>query len=176
MKIKFNPEIAYFAGFWKTRKTREGIGISGDAEAQQIFISEAMNALGIPPQKIQVKDKKVFFYHSAYRKYLEKMVEDELDIFKWRNKFALKFIAGIFDGCGGVDEKLGAVYFAKATDADQLVMERLGIITKRIGGKLYISAKHIPLFIEHFAGTIKREELKSRLLALMRSGNERDPR
>ena len=176
MKIKFNPEIAYFAGFWKTRRISEGVGISGDAEAQQIFISEAIKTLGIPPKKIQVKGKKVFFYHSAYRKYLEKVVKDELDIFKWRNKFASKFIAGIFDGCGEVDEKIGAVYFTKATSADELVMERLGFVMKRIGRRLYVSAKHIPLFISNFAEDIKREKLRSHLLALMRPGNERDPR
>ena len=176
MKIKFNPDVAYFTGLWKARRIREGVGIFGDTEAQQIFASEAIKTLGIPPEKIQVKGDKVFFYHSAYRRYFEKVVEDELEVFRWRNMFACKYVAGMFDGCGGVDAKIGAVYFAKATDADQILLERLGLMTRRIGGKVYITAKYVPTFTKHMLHCMKREELKSRLSALMRSGNERDPR
>ena len=177
MKIKFNPNVAYLTGLWKTRKVREGVGISADAELQQIFISEAIKTLGIPPEKIQIRGTKVFFYHSAYRRYLEKVAEDELEIFKWRNEFALMFVAGIFDGCGVVDLKNGTLYFTCATDADQLLLERLGVKTKRLGRNLYISARHIPQMVAHsLVPGCKREGLKSRLSALMRSGNERDPR
>ena len=176
MKIKFNPNVAYLTGLWKSRKIREGVGISGDSEAQQIFVSEAIKTLGIPPDKMQVKGSKVFFYHSAYRKYFENVVDEELEIFKWCNAFALNFIAGIFDGCGVVDDERGAVFFTRVTDADQMLLERLGLGTKRIGGKVYITAKYIPKFARHMLQCMRREELKSRLSALMRSGNERDPR
>ena len=176
MKIKFNPDIAYFTGLWKSRKIREGVGISGDSELQQIFVSEAIKTLGIPPEKIQVKEEKVFFYHSAYRKYLEKVADDELEIFKWRNSFSLNFVAGLFDGCGCVDVERGTVFFTKVSDADQLLMERLGLGFRRMGGRLYVAARHVPTFGKLVLDALKREELKSRLSALMRSGNERDPR
>ena len=176
MKIKFNPNVAYFTGLWKARKIREGVGISGDSEALQIFISEAINTLGIPPEKIQVKGSKAYFYHSAYRRYFESVVADELGIFKWRNDFACMFIAGIFDGCGGVDEREGTVFFTRATGADQMLMERLGLGVRRIGARLFVTAKYMPTFTKHMLHCMKREDLKSRLSALMRSGNERDPR
>ncbi len=168
MKIKFSPDIAYFTGLWKTRKICEGVGISGDTEAQQIFVSEAIKTLGISPEKIQVKEDKVYFYHSAYRKYLQNVVEDELETFKWSNAFSRKFVCGLFDGCGGVDMEKGTVYFARVTDADQLVMERLGLTTRRVGSRLYITARLVPTFGKLMLSCMKRGELRSRLETLLK--------
>ena len=168
MKIKFSSDIAYFTGLWKTRKICEGVGISGDAEAQQVFVSEAMNTLGIPPEKIQVREDKVYFYHSAYRKYLQKVVDEELETFRWQNEFSRKFVCGLFDGCGGVDMEKGTVYFARVTDADQLVMERLGLRMRRVGSRIYVTAKCVPTFGKLMLSCMKRGELKSRLEALLK--------
>ena len=176
MKINLSPELAYFAGLWKARAIREGVGIEGDLEAQQIFLAEAISTLGIPPDKIQLKGRKAYFYHSAYRKFFEELVDNELETFRWQNKYSSNFLAGFFDGCGGVDEKVGAIYFARASEADQQLLERLGFLTKRMGRALYINAKSVREFAAFVFDSTKRTELKSRLSALMRSGNERDPR
>ena len=176
MKMKFNPNVAYFTGLWKTRKVREGIGVTGDPDTQKIFITQAIKTLGIPPEKIRVQGNKVFFYHSAYRRDLQKIISDELEIFKWENEYSGNYVAGLYDGCGGIDEKRKAVFLARVDDADQLLLERIGIMTRRFGFSVYILKKSVPKFIALIAKFVKREETKSRLWALMRSGNERDPR
>ena len=176
MKINLSPETAYFAGLWKARKIPHGIGISGNSEAQQIFVSEAMKTFKIPPEKILVKDELVYFYHSAIRKFLEGVVEGELEFFQWKNEFAFNFLAGMFDGSGGVDEEKGAVYLTRTTRADQQLLERLGFMTAKRGGKLYLAARSVPEFAISISRYMKMDALKSRLLALLRPGNERDPR
>ncbi|MFA5077845.1 MAG: hypothetical protein WC488_05475 [Candidatus Micrarchaeia archaeon] len=125
---------------------------------------------------MQLKGRKAYFYHSAYRKFLEGLAENELEVFRWRNEYAKSFLAGFFDGCGGVDNVKGTVYFAKADSADQQMLERLGFQTKKFGRTLYITAKSVPAFAAFVRENLKRNELKSRLSALMRPGNERDPR
>ena len=168
MKIKMTPQLAYLIGVWKGRKIPRGIGIRGSGEIRETFLREVMDTLKIPPEKIQLHESEVFFYHSAYRKYFEETEKNEVDVFKKRNKYSASYIAGMFDSCGGVEGD--TPYFARASYKDQMFMELLGMRTRFKKGKLVVTnPSDFIVFVKDF---LKHSEIKN---ALLRSGNERDP-
>lgn len=168
MRIRLTPELAYIIGVWKGRRIKEGIGIKASGELQGIFLKEVLRVMKIPPQKIQLIEEKVFFYHSAYRKFFEETEKNQIDIFKKRNNYFASFIAGWFDSVGGVEKTL--IYFAWANFKDQILIERLGFRTRFVGKNLFI------LDSKEFKNLIFNYSKLTRLKALIRSGNERDHR
>ena len=175
MKIKLDTKLAYLIGLWKARKTTIGLGVGGDEQINQIFIEKSAERLGVSPNNFKFEGKRVFFFHTAYRKYFQETEEGELDIFRRKNEVASAFLAGYFDGNGGIEgERNDRIYLSRAGDNEKALIERLGFKTVFRSGKLYmIKPKEFIFFIIPF---ISHPENKRMLGALVQSGNERDPR
>ena len=86
MKIKLTPELAYIIGFWRKRRTFEGIGVRGDKEHVEIFSKEVLEKGLTTPDKLLSEDKKVWFFHSAYRKFFQDIEKEQLERFKYLNE------------------------------------------------------------------------------------------
>ncbi|MBI5159245.1 hypothetical protein HY992_03945 [Candidatus Micrarchaeota archaeon] len=137
MKIRLTNELAYFIGLWKSRPSPKGLGISCSGEASEIFIHETLALKLIEPSKILVEGNSVHFFHTAYKNFFEKVVREQLEIFHSKNKKAASYLAGFFDGCGGISEQ-GGVFIAKATPSDEMLLERLGFRTIHLHGKVFV--------------------------------------
>ena len=150
MKIKLTPELAYIIGFWRKRRTYEGLGIRGDSLYLEIFSKEALERKLTTPDKIQTNDKKVYFYHTAYRKFFQDIEEEQLERFKYLNEYAASYLAGLFDSVGGVDDK-GLVFIGKANPQDEILIMRLGFGARWREGKLIIERpKAFLVFIKNY--------------------------
>ena len=132
MKIKLNPEIALFLGFWKMRKTPTGIGVFGDKEIQEKFVQKALTLLKIPPEKIKVTNNSVSFRHIKYENVFKKIIENETDFFNRKNKITSFFLKGIYESAGH-----GNIIW-NATFQDRMLIERLGFYTKKKGRDIII--------------------------------------
>lgn len=148
MKIKLTPQLAYIIGLWKARRTKEGIGIEGNRGVCEVFLRECL-AVGIAqPDKVkfiepkgerknigekrirpQREDCKVYFYHSAYRAFFDDVIRRELELFRYKNEYSANFIAGIYDGNGGVGKGNGLHYFF-GSKADEMLLLRIGMRVK----------------------------------------------
>lgn len=137
MKIRLTNELAYLVGLWKARPSQKGLGVFGSGEASEIFILGTLALTLIEPNKIILEKGGAYFFHTAYKNFFEKVVREQLEIFRSKNKKTAYYLAGFFDGCGGVSER-GSVFFAKATSNDEMLLERLGFRTKFLQGKLFL--------------------------------------
>ena len=162
MKIKVDAELAYLAGLWKTRRSEKGLGICGGSEILEIFIKLVLSKQMTTPEKILSEQDCVFFHHTAYKNFLEKFGADALETLTKRNEKAAAYLAGMFDGCGGV--KGNAIFLARASLQDEILLERLGFRTLRRGRVLYIKPAG---FIEFIASFIKHPKLREDLKALI---------
>jgi len=137
MKIKLSPELSYLIGFWRKRKTYEGLGILGSTDLQEIFIKEALDKKIITTDKIIQDDKKAFFHHTAYKKFFLEVEYDQLERFKYLNEYAANYLAGLFDSVAEVDEK-GRIVVIKSNQQDEMLLIRLGFGALRTKGKLIV--------------------------------------
>lgn len=146
MKHKLTPQLSYFIGLWKERRTREGIGVCGEDELLSIFAKAALeNGLTEPsklltsaPNEGEGGSGSVYFYNSAHRKFFQGIINDELERFKYRNEYSASFLAGLFDANGGITGD-GKVYLSKCTQKDEMVLYRIGFNPIRRGGPLYFT-------------------------------------
>lgn len=141
--MKLTKEIAYLIGFWKMRRTREGIGIVGGSDIQQRFIKEILKQRLIPPEKIKINKKAIVFHHIKIRKFFEKVVENQNDLFGKRSKLSAAYLRGIYESSGNGN------LIEKATFRDRMLIEQLGFYTKRIEKKVYVRN------LDEFLGFIK---------------------
>jgi len=125
MKIKLTPELAYIIGFWRKRRTFEGLGIRGDKERIETFTKEVLEKGLTPPDKLLSEDERVWFFHSAYRKFFQDIEKEQLERFKYLNEYAASYLGGLFDSVGGIDDR-GIVYLEKANRQDEMLLLRLG--------------------------------------------------
>lgn len=130
MKIKLSPELAYIIGFWRKRRTKEGIGVYGETQYLELFSKEVLDKKLTSSDKLLTDEDKVFFYHTSYRKYFQEIEEEQLERFKYMNEYAANYLAGIFDSAGEIDDK-GFVYIRKANKQDEILLLRLGFITRK---------------------------------------------
>jgi|GEM_PF-342363 len=166
MKLKLTPELSYIIGFWKETKTKEGLGVSGTEERLSIFVKAVLAANLTEPTKLLASSPKepeepreeakeepegekpeedplapeissVYFYHTSYRKFFQKVLEDELERFQYRNEYSASFLAGLFDAVGLISED-GKIYFTKCTQKDEMLLYRLGFNSLRRKRKLYL--------------------------------------
>lgn len=150
MKIKLTPEFSYLIGFWRKRRTYEGLGIRGEKEHVEIFSKEVLEKKLTTSDKLLIDDKKVYFYHTAYRKFFQDIEEEQLDRFKYLNEYAASYFAGLFDSVGGVDGK-GFVFIDKLNPRDELLLMRLGFGARWRDGKLIIERpKAFLVFIKNY--------------------------
>ncbi len=137
MKIRLSPELSYIIGFWRKRRTKDGIGIYGEQTQLEIFSKGILDTGLTTPDKMLNDDDKIYFYHTAYRKFFQQIEKEQLDRYRYLNDYAASYLAGIFDSCGGIDEK-GFVYLSKANKQDEMMLLRLGFGTKSKADRLVI--------------------------------------
>ncbi|MBI5223732.1 LAGLIDADG family homing endonuclease [Candidatus Micrarchaeota archaeon] len=125
MKIKLTPELSYIIGLWRKRRTFDGIGVRGNSNLLETFATEVLEKKLTTTEKLLTEEDKVYFYHTAYRKFFQEVEEQELDRYKYLNEYAASYLAGLFDAAGGIDEK-GVVYLTKINSTDELLLLRLG--------------------------------------------------
>lgn len=144
MKLKLTPQLSYFIGLWKEKRGREGIGVYGDEELLSLFAKAALeNGLTEPNKLLTAQEEEeeqgtLYFYNSAYRKFFQGIVNDELERFKYRNEYSANFLAGLFDATGGIS-KDGKVFLSKCTQKDEMVLYRLGFNPLKRLGRLYFT-------------------------------------
>jgi len=159
MKIKLTPDLSYIIGFWRKRRVFDGLGIKGDPKYLELFSKEAV-AKGLTTSgKIFADEEKVFFYHSAYRKFFQEIEKDQLERFKYLNEYAANYLAGMFDSIGEIDEK-GRVFFNKSGRNDEMLLLRLGFGAKKTDGKLFIERpKAFLAFIKNYVKLFKGHKI-----------------
>ena len=151
MKIKLTPELSYLIGFWRKRKTFEGIGVKGE-DLHQIFSEEVLQKQLTTSEKLLVNEDRIYFYHTAYRKFFQEIEEDQLERFKYLNEYAANYLAGLFDATGGIDEK-GVVFLNKLNQKDEMLFLRLGFMI-RSNGDRHVIEKPI-LFLAFIKNYVK---------------------
>jgi hypothetical protein len=130
MKIKLTPELSYIIGLWRKSRTLEGLGVSGNDNLLEVFSKEVLEKELTTPDKLLTEKDRVYFYHTAYRKFFQQIEKEQLERFKYLNEYAANYLAGIFDAVGQVDER-GIVSLRKANRQDEMMLLRLGFVTKR---------------------------------------------
>ncbi len=138
MKIKFTPEICYMVSLWKNSKTREGIGIYGDDAKIGAFIKTALELKMTKPNKFQIEKNKVYFYHSAYRAYFDKMEKELIDKIKYMNEYFYNYVAGMLDSKASVADEKEFIIIGDCKRTDEMIFLRLGLNAKLIGKNLIV--------------------------------------
>ena len=171
MKISLTPELAYLIGLWKARPSFQGLGVGGSEAAQQEFAERVLELKLAPPEKILSKENNTFFFHTALKNFFKKTVEEELNVFKKRSLKTAAFLAGWFDGCGGIEAEKKVPFFARASDEDELLLGRLNFKAIRVGSRVFIIRPK-----EFFEFVYPHLRILKEKAGALRSGNERDPR
>ena len=130
MKVRLTPELSYVIGLWKTVRTKEGIGVRGSQELLDTFVKLIVDLQIIEPDKVQVKENRVYFYHTKYKRFFFKIIDNELDKFKYINDYSGNFVAGLFDASGDISSE-GIVSIHGLSRKDEILLMRLGFLTAR---------------------------------------------
>lgn len=155
MKIKLTPELAYIIGLWRKRRLFDGLGIHGNKDILEVFSSEALAQKLTTPDKLLGDEKRVYFYHSAYRKFFSDIEKDQIERFKYLNEYAANYLGGLFDSVGGIDEK-GMVYFEKANRQDEMLLVKLGFGARKRQERLVVEKPRAFLtFIKNYVRLFK---------------------
>lgn len=155
MKIKLTPELSYIIGLWRKARAPEGLGVVGDKDLLEIFSKEAIEKELTTSDKILIEENKVYFYHTAYRKFFQQIEKEQLERFKYLNEYAANYLAGLFDAVGSVDER-GLISLGGMNREDKIMLLRLGFATKRKEGKTIIDRPLLFLaFIKNYVKLFK---------------------
>jgi len=150
MKIKLTPELSYIIGLWRKSRCFDGLGVRGGKELLEVFSKEILDRQLAPPEKMLTGDDKVYFYHTAYRKFFQEVEKEQLERFKYLNEYAANYLAGMFDASGDIDER-GVVSLLRANRQDEMMLLRLGFVTKRRAERLIIEKPLVFLaFIKNY--------------------------
>ncbi len=159
MKIKLTPELSYIIGVWRKHKSFEGLGITGGKDLLEIFSKEAMEKGLTTPNKLLTGENRVYFYHSAYRKFFQEVEKNQLERFKYLNDYSASYLAGMFDAVGKIDEK-GIVSLDKMTKEDEMLLLRLGFKSMRKKGSLVMERPVVFLaFIKNYTKLFKDSKI-----------------
>lgn len=145
MKVKLSSGLAYVIGLWKARRTREGIGVVGNSAMREIFIKCLLDEKIAPPEKIRLQGESVIFHHSAYREFFREFASEPHERLKRRNEKSAAYLAGLFDGCGGVRD--GIPYFARMSPEDEMLVARLDFVYLREREKVIIAKRNAEEFM-----------------------------
>ncbi|MBU0591704.1 LAGLIDADG family homing endonuclease [Candidatus Micrarchaeota archaeon] len=137
MKVKLTPELSYLIGLWRKNRCSDGVGVIGNDDLLGIFSKEVLDKQLTTSNKLLSEEGKVYFYHTAYRKFFQEVEKDQLERFKYLNEYAASYIAGMFDAAGDIDEK-GIVFLTNATKQDEIMLLRLGFQSRRRKDRLVI--------------------------------------
>lgn len=150
MKVKLTPELAYLIGLWRKCKAFEGLGVHARQDVLETFSKEVITHGLATTDRMLTEENKVYFYHSAYRKFFQDIEKDQLERFKYLNEYAANYLAGLFDAVGEIDEK-GILSFERMNRQDELMLLRLGFQSKRKKEKLVVERPLIFLaFIKNY--------------------------
>lgn len=134
MKIKLTPELAYLIGLWRKTRSYEGIGVHGDQSLLEVFTKEILDQKLTTTDRIVSEEKRVYFFHTAYKRFFAEVEKEQLERFKYMNEYAANYLGGLFDGIGEIDEK-GVVWLSRLNRQDEMMLLRLGFGTKPRGDK-----------------------------------------
>jgi hypothetical protein len=150
MKIKLTPGLSYICGMIKYRRAKKGVGVFGSPPLVQAFCSAVVEQGLVESTMIQTDEKRAYFFHSAYRTFIEKTLKREEEAFVHLNDYSASFLAGLFDSVGGFGEN-DIPYLAKHDAKDEFIIEKLGFITKSKGSRLLIGpAEQFLKYISHY--------------------------
>jgi hypothetical protein len=186
MKLKLTPKLSYIIGLWKETRTTEGIGVYGTEEHLSLFTKAVLDAGLTEPTRLLASGPKepaeptegkpmeeedpfepeksaVYFYHTSYRKFFQKVVDDELERFKYKNEYSGNFLAGIFDAVGTIT-KDGKVYLSRCTQKDEMLLYRMGFNPIRRGKLVYFTRpKKFLAYIKPLTKKFKGHPILSRI-------------
>lgn len=186
MKLKLTPELSYIIGLWKETRTKEGIGVYGNEEHLSIFTKAVLDAGLTEPTKLLASSPKepeegekelapeeedpfapelssVYFYHTSYRKFFQKVIDDELERFKYINEYSANFLAGLFDATGRIPQD-GKVSLSRCTQKDEMLLYRIGFNPIRKGKVVYFTRpKKFIAYIKPFTKKFKNHPILSRI-------------
>ncbi|MCI0503618.1 LAGLIDADG family homing endonuclease [Candidatus Micrarchaeota archaeon] len=155
MKIKLSPELSYLIGLWRKARCPDGVGVEGGKNVLEIFTKEVLDRQLTTSDKMLTGPDKVYFYHTAYRKFFQQIESEQLERFKYLNEYAANYIAGMFDATGSIDER-GVVSLGFATKQDEMMLLRLGFQTRRRADRLIIERPVLFLtFIKNYVQAFK---------------------
>ncbi len=155
MKIKLSPELSYLIGLWRKARCADGVGVEGSKTVLEIFTKEALDRQLTTPDKMLSGPDKVYFYHTAYRKFFQQIESEQLERFKYLNEYAANYLAGMFDAAGSIDER-GVVSLGFATKQDEMMLLRLGFQTRRRADRLIIERPaYFLTFIKNYVKVFK---------------------
>ncbi len=150
MKIKLTPELSYIIGLWRKHRCVDGIGVKGDKDLLEVFSKVVLDAGLTTSDKLLADEDKVYFYHTAYRKFFQEVEKEQLERFKYLNDYSGNYLAGIFDSAGTIDDK-GIVFINRVNQLDEMLLLRLGFMLRRKGEILRIERPLIFLaFIKNY--------------------------
>ncbi len=150
MKIKLTPELSYLIGLWRKNRSFDGLGVKADKAVVEEFAREVLEKQLTPPDKLLTDHDKVYFYHTAYRKFFQEIEKEQLERFKYLNEYAASYLAGMFDAVGSIDER-GVVYLSRINSQDEMMLLRLGFVTRRSGDRLMVEKPLVFLaFIKNY--------------------------
>ncbi|MEM3373169.1 MAG: hypothetical protein QXF76_03060 [Candidatus Anstonellales archaeon] len=146
-KPRLTPEFAYIIGFWKKLRYSEGIGIKSTKEKVEHFINLIIKNQLTTPDKLIIKenDTVAYFYHTKLRTFFEKVINEQLDRFKYDNEYSANYFAGFFDAIGEYkflksksnDEKL-LIVISRSDSQEEIMFARHNFKVKLRKGILYI--------------------------------------
>lgn len=150
MKIKLTPELSYIIGLWRKAKCFDGLGVRGDKQVLEEFAKEVLEKQLTSSDKLLTGEDKVYFYHTAYRKFFQEIEKEQLERFKYLNEYAANYLAGMFDAAGDIDSR-GVVSLCRSNAQDEMMMLRLGFVTRRSGDRMIIERPLVFLaFIKNY--------------------------
>src|SRR3989338_9860491 len=104
MKYTMSPARAYLLGLWKSRRTKEGVGVEGHRELCEAFLKLCLDEKLCLPDKVKYIEGPIFkcyFYNSSVRSWLDSEFVKREERLKHKNEFAASYFAGVFDARGG---------------------------------------------------------------------------
>ncbi len=150
MKIKLTPELSYIIGLWRKAKCFDGLGVRGGKAVLEEFSKEALEKQLTTSDKLLTGEDKVYFYHTAYRKFFQEIEKEQMERFKYLNEYAANYLAGMFDAAGDIDQR-GVVSLLHSNAQDEMLLLRLGFVTRRSGDRLMIEKPLVFLaFIKNY--------------------------
>jgi len=168
MKIKLTPELSYVIGLWRKSRCFDGLGVRGRKDLLEVFSKAVLDLQLTTSDKLLTTEDKVYFYHTAYRKFFQEVEQDQMERFKYINEYAANYLAGMFDSCGNVDER-GIVWFSHANRQDEMMLLRLGFVTRRSGDRLVLERPVVFLaFIKNYVKIFKDH----RIFGYIKSGEK----
>ncbi len=142
MKFTTNPNRAYLLGLWKSRRTKQGVGVEGHRELCEAFLKQCLDEKLCQPDKVKFEEGpvyKCYFYNTAIRSWLDSELEKRQERLKYMNVFAANYFAGVFDAKGGwAQAGKKEVSFIIGDRVDEMVLMRLGFRVKKEGVRIAI--------------------------------------